>query len=83
MFIYQIAKFFISLVMPFYKPILDLGEFVILWDWIPEFLDSIKICFYLLPVYDLIPLIRLVVLLGILRILIALVRFVFDAIPLY
>lgn len=83
MIIYRLVKFMLGLIMPVMEPLFSLGDIVFIWDWVPDFLNDIRIVFYLVPVYDLIPLIRMIILIGVLRILVALVRFIFDAIPLY
>ena len=68
MIIYRLCKFLLGLIMPVMEPLWSLGDIVFLWDWVPEFLDSIRIVFYLVPVYDLIPLIRLIILVSVLLI---------------
>lgn len=83
MIIYRLVKFMLGLIMPVMEPLFSLGDIVFLWDWVPDFLNDIRIVFYLVPVYDLIPLIHMIIMISVLRILVALVRFIFDAIPLY
>lgn len=53
------------------------------WGWADTFFDYMQVVFYLVPVYDLWPLMALIFTLALIRIVIAVLKFLFDAIPLY
>lgn len=56
--------------------------FTMEWGWTTTFFEILDVVFFLIPVYDLWPLLVLVFTLGVFRFLVALLRTVMDIIPL-
>ena len=83
MIIYKILKFLLSLAMPVMSPLFALADITFEWGWVSSLINSLQIVFYIIPFYDLFPLIRLIILLGVIRIFVSLAKLIFDAIPMY
>ncbi len=83
MFFYTIISFFLQLFNNLAGSLLNFNIPRFNWDWTGDFFSVMNIVFFLVPVYDLFPLISMIVLVGIIRIAIALLKFIFDAIPTY
>ena len=83
MFVYAVLAFFLQLLNNLAGSILNFQIPQFQWDWTADFFAVMNVVFFIVPVYDLFPLISLIVLIGIIRICIAFLKFLFDAIPTY
>ena len=62
-------------------PTFEAPNFIL--DYLDDFSEYIKVVLYVLPISQLLPLIITIVAIGVGRILIAAIKFIFDAIPLW
>lgn len=82
MLIFSILKFLLSIVSAITNWIGSFGVPSFNFTWVDDLIDSIDIVFYIFPLYGLEPILILVIFFSIIRVVIAVAKFLFDAIPL-
>lgn len=83
MLIYAILKILLRFGSAITNWIGGFGAPQVNFSWVDDFINSIDIAFYLFPLYALEPLLIVIIVFTVLRIGIAIAKFLFDAIPLY
>lgn len=83
MVIYGIICFLLLLMSPLLALLAQVGTLSLEWGWTTSFFDIMEVVFFLIPVGDLWPLLSLIYMLTLVRIIFAVLKFFFNAIPLY
>lgn len=83
MVIYGIIIFLLFLMSPLIGLLAQIPSLNIEWGWASTFFDFMEVVFFLIPVADLWPLLSLIFMFTLFRIIVSVLKFFFDAIPLY